>query len=54
MDSHRSFPWSIEKINSSPMTGTGYNAVTIKKNHAAAKHTNSNNRGHSYIIGLGN
>lgn len=31
-----------------------FEAVTINKNHAAAKHTDSNNRGHSYIIGLGN
>jgi hypothetical protein len=31
----------------------GFHAVTINKNHAAAKHVDSNNRGHSYIIGLG-
>jgi len=29
-------------------------AVTLNKNHAAAKHVDSNNKGHSYIIGLGN
>ena len=32
----------------------GFEAVTINKNHAAAKHVDKNNRGHSYIIGLGN
>ena len=31
-----------------------FEAVTINKNHAAAKHVDSNNKGHSYIIGLGN
>ena len=31
-----------------------FEAVTINKNHAAAKHTDKNNKGHSYIIGLGN
>ena len=29
-------------------------AVTINKNHAAAKHVDVSNKGHSYIIGLGN
>ena len=31
-----------------------FEAVTINKNHAAAKHVDKNNKGHSYIIGLGN
>ena len=31
----------------------GFEAVTINKNHAAAKHVDKNNKGHSYIIGLG-
>jgi hypothetical protein len=31
-----------------------FHAVTINKNHAAAKHTDQNNKGHSWIIGLGN
>ena len=31
-----------------------FEAVTINKNHAAAKHIDKNNKGHSYIIGLGN
>ena len=35
-------------------SGYKFEAVTINKNHAAAKHTDNNNRGHSYIIGLGN
>jgi hypothetical protein len=30
-----------------------FEAVTINKNHAAAKHVDRNNSGHSYIIGLG-
>ena len=30
-----------------------FEAVTVNKNHAAAKHVDSNNKGHSYIIGLG-
>ena len=31
-----------------------FDAVTINKNHAAAKHIDRQNKGHSYIIGLGN
>ena len=31
-----------------------FEEVTINKNHAAAKHVDRNNSGHSYIIGLGN
>ena len=31
-----------------------FESVTINKNHAAAKHVDQNNQGHSYIIGLGN
>jgi hypothetical protein len=31
-----------------------FQAVTINKNHAAAKHVDKNNKGYSYIIGLGN
>ena len=31
-----------------------FEAVTINKNQKAAKHTDVNNTGHSYIIGLGN
>ena len=31
-----------------------FEAVTINKNHAAARHVDKNNKGHSYIIGLGN
>ena len=36
-------------------SGYKFEAVTTNKNHAAAKHTDSNNPGHSYryIIGLG-
>ena len=30
-----------------------FDAVTINKNHAAAKHIDKNNKGFSYIIGLG-
>ena len=32
----------------------GFQAVTINKNHASARHTDKYNGGHSYIIGLGN
>ena len=31
-----------------------FDAVTINKNHAAAKHVDKNNKPPSYIIGLGN
>ena len=31
-----------------------FESVTLNKNHAAAKHVDQNNKGHSYIIGLGN
>ena len=31
-----------------------FQAVTINKNHASARHTDKYNRGKSYIIGLGN
>ena len=35
-------------------TSYRFHAVTINKNHAAAKHIDQNNKGHSWIIGLGN
>ena len=31
-----------------------FHSVTINKNHASAKHIDKNNKGFSYIIGLGN
>ena len=31
-----------------------FQTVTINKNHAAAKHVDISNKGHSWIIGLGN
>ena len=31
-----------------------FHSVTINKNHASAKHIDRNNKGFSYIIGLGN
>ena len=31
-----------------------FQTVTINKNHAAAKHVDKSNKGHSWIIGLGN
>ena len=31
-----------------------FHSVTINKNHRSAKHTDRNNKGFSYIIGLGN
>jgi hypothetical protein len=34
--------------------GYEFEAVTINNNHAAARHVDKNNKGHSYIIGLGN
>ena len=35
-------------------TNYKFEAVTINKNQRAAKHVDKNNKGHSYIIGLGN
>eukprot|EP01048_Picozoa_sp_COSAG05_P012924 COSAG05_NODE_1332_length_5154_cov_7.919090_5_plen_119_part_00 len=31
-----------------------FQTVTVNKNHAAAKHVDVSNKGHSWIIGLGN
>ena len=31
-----------------------FESVTVNKNHAAARHVDKNNTGHSFIIGLGN
>ena len=35
-------------------TNYKFEAVTINKNQQSAKHVDKNNKGHSYIIGLGN
>ena len=31
-----------------------YTSIQLNRNYAAALHTDSNNRGHSFIVGLGN
>ena len=41
-------------LRSGTAKGYGFEAVTVNKNHASAKHTDKYNKGHSYIIGLGN
>ena len=47
-------PKATKKFIKSHAPSYRFDAVTINKNHAAAKHIDKNNTGWSYIIGLGN
>ena len=53
-EKHKALLKAAKSFLRSANLGYKFEAVTINKNHAAARHVDKNNKGHSYIIGLGN
>eukprot|EP01051_Picozoa_sp_SAG22_P007180 SAG22_NODE_495_length_9802_cov_111.077605_11_plen_136_part_00 len=53
-EKHKALLKATKAFLRSANLGYKFEAVTINKNHAAARHVDKNNKGRSYIIGLGN